>query len=113
MAIKYTLDGEMVAEFGLCKDRHDYPVEECIYPNTVAMFAFGRLELDALEVLKPLRQQGLKRLVLYTSGCISAVLAVVNVCARLKIRDVVIMHYDSLNNGYQPQNIVTFNDVYL
>ena len=59
--IKKTLSGELVAEFGLCKDRHEYPVDDCIYPETVQRMNFARLELTATSVLKPLVDQGSER----------------------------------------------------
>lgn len=61
--IRKTLSGELVAEFGLCKDRHEYPVNDCIYPETVQRMNFARLELTATSVLKPLIDQGIKSVV--------------------------------------------------
>lgn len=111
--IKYNLNGEMTAEFGLCQGRHDYPVEECIFPETIPTFAFGKLELEAHKVLLPLAQQGLKRLVIYTSGCISALIAVINSAQQLHIREIVVMHHDGILQGYQPQTVTTVNNIYI
>ena len=110
--IKYTLNGDMVAEFGLCENRHDYPVAECIFPEAIPTFAFGKLEVMAKQVLLPLVQQGLKKLVVYTSGCISALLSVINAAQQLHIREIVVMHYDGQLNDYQPQQIITTNCIY-
>lgn len=111
--IKYNLLGEMTAEFQLCKDRHPCPVEESLFENTVSIMAFSRLEILALNTLLPLKQQGLTRLVIYTSGCTSALLAAINVAQRLHIRDIEIKHWDRNTNDFQTQHIVTMSDVYL
>lgn len=111
--IKYNLAGEMTAEFQLCEGRHDCPVSESIFPNTVAVMAFGKLELEAHNVLLPLKQQGLKRLVIYVTGCTSALVAVLNAATKLHIREVELKHWDSVNCGHQTQYVATLNDVYL
>ena len=111
--IKYNLQGEMSAHFALCEGRHSYPVTDCIFPETVATFAFQKLEIEAREKLRPLSKAGLKKLIIYTSGCLSALLAVINVAQQLKIREITVMHYDSFKNDYQAQKIITINDIYL
>lgn len=111
--IKYNVNGEMSASFGLCEGRHDYPVTECIFPEVISTFAFQKLELDAKDVLLPLVQQGLKKLVIYTSGCLSALIAVINVAQQLHIREITVMHYDNYKGDYQAQKIITLNDIYL
>lgn len=103
--------GELEASFGLCEARHDYPVKECIFPETIPVFAFARQEIEAKEILEPLCHRGLRRLVVYASGCIPALLSVINVAQKLKIREVVVMHFDSIKGDYQAQHIVTSNDI--
>lgn len=106
------LAGELQASFVLCEDRHDdCPVEESIFPNTIAVMAFGKLELEAMNKLAPLAREGLKRLTIYTSGCQSALLTVLNVAWKLRIREVTVMHHDSVLGGWQAQHIVTLNDL--
>ena len=111
MALKRNLIGELVAEFILCEGRHECPVKESIFPSVVPVLAFGKLELEAENILFPLKQQGLKKLVIYVTGCTSALIAVINAAQRLHVRDIVLMHYDSVNNGYQPQHLVTYTDM--
>lgn len=113
MAIKYNMAGEMTAEFQLCEGRHECPVTDSIFGNTVAVMAFGKMELEAHNILLPLVLQGLKRLVVYTTGCNSALVAVLNAATKLRIREVELKHWDSVNNGYQSQYVATFSDVYL
>lgn len=111
MAEKYTLAGELVAEYILCA-RHDAPVMDSIFGETVSVFAFQRMELEAETVLLPLKKRGLKRLVIYVTGCQSALVAVLNVCTKLGIRDVFLKHHDRVLGGYQEQRVLTYNDVY-
>lgn len=110
--IKKTIVGELEASFQLCENRHDEcPVTESIFPNTVAVMAFPKLELLVSMKLEPLVQEGLTRLIIYTSGCQSALVAVLNVAWKLKIREVVIMHKDNAIGGWQAQRVVTLNDL--
>lgn len=111
--VKFSLAGEMTAEFQLCEGRHDCPVAEAIFPNVVPVMAFGKLELEAHNILAPLKAQGLQRLVIYVTGCTSALIAVLNAATKLRIRQVELRHYDSVNNGYQTQSVATFSDVYV
>lgn len=103
---------EYTAMFGLCENRHDYPVKECLFPESIPVFGFGGQECDAEAVLKPLVEDGLTRLVIYASGCVPALISAINVAQRLKIREVIIMHYDGLRGSYQPQKVYTLNDIY-
>lgn len=110
--ISYNLLGEMEGRFVLCEDRHDdAPVKESIFPNTIAVMAFGKLELEATNKLQPLVEQGLKRLIIYTSGCQSALVSVLNVAWKLRIREVQVMHHDTVMGGWQAQHITTLNDL--
>ena len=110
--IEYNLSNEMIASFTLCENRHDEcPVKEAIFPNSVAVMAFQKLELLATQKLEPLAEKGLKRLIIYTSGCQSALVSVLNVAWRLKIREVVVMHKDTAIGGWQPQRVATINDL--
>ncbi len=111
--IKYNLAGEMTAEFQLCEGRHECPVEDSIFGNTVAVMAFGKMELEAHNILAPLKAQGLQRLVIYVTGCTSALVAVLNAATKLQIRQVELKHWDSVNNGYQSQFAATLNDIYV
>ena len=106
--LKQNLAGALVAAFALCENRHSAPVEEAIFPHTIPLMQFGKLELLAHDKLDPLVQKGLVRLVVYTSGCMQAAIALLNVCNELHIREVVFMHYDSVSNGYHKQNVTTY-----
>jgi hypothetical protein len=114
MAVRYNAAGEMVAEMILCQGRHECPCkDDGIFENEVAPMAFPKLELEAINKLKPLKLQGLKRLVIYTTGCTTALIAAINAATKLHIRDVILMHYDPRNDGYQEQKVATYADVYL
>lgn len=108
---RYNVRGELEASFGLCEARHPYPVDDCIFPENIPIFAFGMQEITAKTVIEPLVKRGLTRLVIYTSGCTQALLSAINVAQKYKVREIVVMHYDSIKNDYQPQSIVTTNDV--
>lgn len=107
--IKKTLSGELVAEFGLCKDRHEYPVDDCIYPETVQRMNFARLELTATSVLKPLIDQGIKSVVVYASGCTEAILAVYSAALKLHVNNFTVMHYDPIYENYAAQPLAAYN----
>lgn len=108
---RYNLRGELEATFGLCENRHNYPVEECIFPENVPVFAFPRQEIDAKEVIEPLARKGLTRLVIYASGCVPALISAINVAQKFKIREIVVMHYDAIKDDYQAQQVVTCNNI--
>lgn len=109
--IKTNLAGEPVAEFGLCKGRHEYPVKECIFPETVQRMNFTRLELTATDVLKPLVDEGVKTLVIYVSGCKEALLAAYSAALKLHFRNITVMHYDKVYNQYTAQELAAFNNI--
>lgn len=110
--IKYNLMNEMEAHFVLCEGRHDgAPTTDSIYPNTVPVMAFGKLELEAQKKLEPLVKDGLKRLFIYASGCQPALTAVLSTAWKLKVREVYVMHHDNALNGWQAQKINTLNDL--
>lgn len=111
--LRKNLAGEMVGEFGLCENRHDYPVKECIYPETISRMNFARLELTAMAVLSPLVKQGLKALIIYASGCTEAILAVYSAALKLHINNFTVMHYDPLYENYAAQPLTAFNDLYM
>lgn len=103
--IRKTLSGELVAEFGLCKDRHEYPVNDCIYPETVQRMNFARLELTATSVLKPLVEQGIKSVVVYASGCTEAILAVYSAALKLHVNNFT----DPIYENYAAQPLAAYN----
>ena len=103
--IRKTLSGELVAEFGLCKDRHEYPVNDCIYPETVQRMNFARLELTATSVLKPLVEQGIKSVVVYASGCTE----VYSAALKLHVNNFTVMHYDPIYENYAAQPLAAYN----
>lgn len=107
--IRKTLSGELVAKFGLCKDRHEYPVNDCIYPETVQRMNFARLELTATSVLKPLVEQGIKSVVVYASGCTEAILAVYSAALKLHVNSFTVMHYDPIYENYAAQPLAAYN----
>lgn len=110
--IKQSYTGELIAELGLCQDRHEgMPVEESIFPNVVPVMGFGKLELMAQETLEPLSQQGVVKLVIYVTGCIPALIAALNVANQLKFRAIELRHYDSIAQGYQSQTFKTISDL--
>lgn len=111
--LKRNLAGDMVGEFGLCENRHDYPVKECIFPETIHRMNFARLELTAESVLKPLVKQGLKALIIYASGCTEAILAVYSAALKLHIESFTVMHYDPLYGNYAAQPLTAFNTLYI
>ena len=111
--IKKNLAGEPVAEYGLCEGRHEYPVKDCIYPETVQRMNFARLEMTATDVLKPLAEQGVKALVIYVSGCKEAILAAYSAALKLHFKNITVMHYDKLYNQYTPQELAAFNNIML
>lgn len=109
--ISKNLLGEIIADFALCEGRHSDCPDEALFPNTISMMAFGKMELEAEAKLKPLVDDGLVRLNIYTSGCQSALVAALNAAWKLKIRDVNVMHHDNILGGWQAQKINTVADI--
>lgn len=105
--VSKNLLGELVADFSLCQGRHGDGPDEAIFPQTISMMAFGKMELEAEAKLKPLVDDGLVRLNIYTSGCQSALCAALNAAWKLKIREVNVMHHDNILGGWQAQRIIT------
>lgn len=102
--ISINLLGETIGDFALCEGRHDECPEEAIFPNTISMMAFGKLELEAIQKLRPLH---LTRLNIYTSGCQSGLVAVLNAAWQLRIREVNVLHHDKILGGWQSQRVIT------
>ena len=109
--LKKTLSGELIAEFGLCENRHDYPVDDCIFPEVIQRMNFARLELTATSVLKPLVDKGIKSLVIYASGCTEALLAVYSAALKLHIANFTVMHYDPVYGSYAAQTLAAYNNL--
>ena len=109
--VKKTLSGELVAEFGLCENRHEYPVKECIFPEVIQRMNFPRLEMTATAVLKPLVDPGIKSIVIYASGCTEAMLAVYSAALRLHVSNFTVMHYDAVYETYVAQQLAAFSNL--
>ena len=76
------MTNEKVYIYGLCENRHRFPVKEGIFPHTVEHINEVQLE-DIAEKRIPL---DCDRLAVYVSGLTIAMLAVVKVCARRGIK---------------------------
>lgn len=111
--IKTNLLGENIAIFAMCEGRHDCPIDDAIFPNAVPVMAFGKLELMAENKLKPIvDEHKITKLVVYVSGCTPAIIAIINTCLKLKIRELTLMHFDSISVGFQPQKVVMLPDLF-
>lgn len=110
--VKTNLLGDKVASFVLCEGRHEIPEKDALFPTVVPVLAFGKLELLAMEKLKPLADDGCSKLIIYATGCVSAMIAALNVATQLSFREVSVMHFDAVSQGYQEQKVKTLADVY-
>lgn len=84
---------------GLCEGRHDMPVKEYLFSNTL-----NPLDLDSMfnTAVKALRD--VKELTLYVTGLTVALVEVIKAWAMLNI-SLTLYHYDKDSGTYYPQKV--------
>jgi len=117
---------------GLCKGRHDMPVEGYIFKNEIDPLDVDGLDLQAYYRLRDefpdyeiitgslynsddygsvmqVRYRG--QLNLYVTGLTVALVAVLNAAIRLGV-NVILYHYDKNSNSYYPQQVLNYIKCY-
>ena len=99
-----TCRGKYVRSMELCKGRHDIPAAEdgAIFPQNVNPINTGCLERMAEASL--CKGKHTDELILYVTGLSVALVAVINVCRRHKIK-LILMHYDRESGNYYSQEV--------
>lgn len=87
---------------GLCYNRHPAPVKEAIFTTDIS-FKGGVSKLE--EVANERIPSDCARLAIYVSGCTIAMMAVVAVCIRRKIK-LTAYHLNIEKGGYERQDVL-------
>jgi hypothetical protein len=87
---------------GLCKGRHDLPVDSYIFNDAIIPTDIVSINKVAFESLIFYKND---LITIYVKGLTVALIEVLNVCRIFNI-SVVLMHYDTLTSGYYPQSVL-------
>lgn len=86
----------------LCQGRHEMPVSEFIFENTIEDIT----DLDGMKKIIKAKLIGVDKLVLYITGLTVAVVAVINYCCE-KLINLTLLHFNSVTETYFPQVVET------
>ena len=93
----------MIRKFGMCKGRHEMPVNKYIFGYTIRHPSNVK-RLDAL-VEKKFQQLNIMpydEILLYTTGLKVALISIINYCKKNNIK-LTLMHYDKYAHRYYKQ----------
>lgn len=86
---------------GLCRSRHDMPVDDYIFENTV-----DPLDLNQMQKVVHNKLQFCCSLELYVTGLTVALVTVINYCCHNLI-PLTLYHFDAVGKRYYPQQVAT------
>jgi hypothetical protein len=88
---------------GLCKGRHDLPVDSYIFNDAIInptdIIAINKIVMESLQFYKN------DSITIYVTGLTVALIEVLNVCKKFNI-SVILMHFDISTSGYYPQSVL-------
>ena len=93
----------MVYNFGLCKGRHEMPVNDFIFENEIDVRDFRAMEAAVFAAIPA----DAEHINLYITGLTAAALAVVSVCEYKNI-GLTAWHFDRESGEYLPQHVLEY-----
>ena len=91
-------------KIGLCKGRHEMPVSEFLYPQTIAdPTNTESLELAASEFYRQSDEAGVEKVSVYVTGLTVALTSLIRVASWYGWTHLSLYHYDAVSGSYYEQ----------